>query len=171
MALRPRPLTHTVQVAPVEPQPRPLTRPKVELKTKPKSKTAIWNRKLWPAKILNDDLITKMCELIVKGLPFDAVCDYLGLQPEYWYTWVEKGKLAVEMGDEVKPEHEIYAQFYLRTRAASAEYRMKMVEQVHNSKSWLRPLRILERRDRKNWSKTAPDGGTVESFDPDERFL
>ena len=56
-------------------------------------------------------------------------------------------------------------------RKAIAEYRLKNVDGLQESEDWRRFLEILERRDRRTWNKQDPQGGTVDDYEANERFL
>jgi len=123
------------------------------------------------ATVLNSRTIEKFADLTRRGLPADAVCDYLGISNYVFWTWQRKGQAYIEGGYEPK-KHRIYGEFYQEWKRATAEYRLDLVERAHEkgNKEWVQPLAILERRDRKSFGRKDPIGGGESSYDPDERF-
>lgn len=119
---------------------------------------------------LDEALVDRFCRLILKGLGPDSVCDYLGINPGNFWTWIKRGESYLE-GDGEPKEHAIYAHFVLELKRAFARYKLRRVNALHTGKTWYRELAILERRDRKTWGKQDPFGGMTEDFDPDENFL
>ncbi len=145
-------------------------RKSVEAKTSPASDLLLL---AIPKSILNEDMIRRFCRLIKKGLPPDAVCDYLNVSRSAFQAWVRKGETFRNGGNEPK-EFALYAAFVGAFRRASATYRKRIIAQLHRSGNqyWAKEMTILERRDRKNFSRhEAPGQEGNESFDPDERFL
>lgn len=121
--------------------------------------------------ILNDLLIDQFCELIEDGLAADSVCNYIGIAPSTFWTWLRKGTLYLN-GGESPPELRGYGVFVRRFRQSTAKYLHRIGMNLHTSeKSWFRELEILSRRDRRTWSRDEPAGGSDDQFDPDERFL
>ena len=119
--------------------------------------------------VLNLHLITAFCDLIVKGLAVDAVCDYLSISNNDYYDWMRKGKKYLERD---KPS-KMQAIFLTRFKKALAMYRLDRVNRLHDStnRNWYKELAILERRDRKTYGRNEQPGGSDDTFDPDERFL
>jgi len=124
-----------------------------------------------PKTILTEKLTEDFCKLIVEGLPPDGVCDYLGIDDSTFWMWRRRGEKFLAANG--TPEnHAVYAYFLQKFKRASAEYRLDRIQNLHESKkNWFRELSILERRDRKSFSRHDPAGGTLEDYDPDERFL
>lgn len=120
---------------------------------------------------LDETLIRRFCRIILKGLPLDGCCDYLGINPSTFYAWLDKGKKYLDGGNK-PPENKIYGLFVHHIRKAFGRYRLRMNIRAHKGgRYWVRDVTILERRDRRNYSRNEPEGGTEESFDPDERFI
>lgn len=118
---------------------------------------------------LDRKLITFFCDLTVRGLPADGICDYLGISPEYYYRWLRVGNQLLEEGNIKRIE----AIFVRRYRKALAIYRLDRVDRLHDpvNRNWYKELAILERRDRKTYGRKEQPGGSEDTFDPDERFL
>lgn len=145
-------------------KPRPLTRRSGE---KRKSK-----RKSWPVTALTDELITEFMVWVKKGIPLDAICDYLSIDNGVFWKWVREGEKWIK-GDGEPPDKERCGAFVVELKKSSAEYRMRLIKELHdkNNLSWSKQLAILSRRDRKNFGVTEIQGGDDSSFNPDERFL
>lgn len=122
------------------------------------------NTKLTPK--LTDDF----CRYVRTGMPFDAVCDLLGMSPDTFWTWKRKAE-QFEVGNGEPKEYIAYAFFLAEVRKAFAEFRHRCIKKWKTSRDWVKYCTMLERRDRRNFSKNDPMGGTDEDYDPDERFL
>jgi len=125
-----------------------------------------------PKRLLTPDLIEKFCELVKRGLPADGCCDYLCIHTSTFWRWLKRGEL-YNTGDEQPTTDEIIGRFVMLYRRASAEYRLELVKRLHRTSSpmWVRDMAVLERRDRKSFSRNDQAGGTDDEFDPDEKFL
>jgi hypothetical protein len=127
------------------------------------------------AKLLTPKLIRQFYDLLKRGHTIDAVCDFLGVGPTNFWGWKVKGQAFLDTEDPSQriAAHEIYAHFVLETKKALAEYRFRVTRRAHDPFNRTRQvdLAILERRDRKNYSKQDPSGGLDENFDPDEKFI
>lgn len=124
---------------------------------------------------LNDRFVKGFCALIKRGLPVDGVCDYLGVASRVFWGWMKRGEIYLD-GDGEPKQYAMCGKFILLLRKATAEYRLTLVDSLHSreagrGQAWIRDMAILERRDRKNFSRETPAGGTMESFDPEEKFL
>lgn len=121
---------------------------------------------------LTTELIDRVAAFFLRGLPVDAVCDMLCLSNQQFFDWKRKGQMYLEAGC-TPQKNALYGEFLIRMRQATAEYRLSLVDRMHNtaSKMWVRDMAILERRDRANFSRFDQPGGTDDEFDPDERFL
>lgn len=121
---------------------------------------------------LTIELIQLFTQEVREGLPFDGVCDYLGIRTHTFWKWKRLGE-AYLSGDGTPEEHSIFGLFVQEIRKAAAEYRKTRLQSLHTprNKNWFRDIVILERRDRKSFSKHDPLGGTDEDVDFDERFL
>ena len=118
------------------------------------------------------ELILQFVELIEQGVSLDVTCDYLGVAQQTCSQWIKKGR-AYNTYPESEPKYEIYGDFEAALKKAAATYNIRMVKRVHNAeKGWSRDLAILERRDRKNYSKYDVMGGQgpLESLDPDQKY-
>jgi len=120
-------------------------------------------------KVLDLPLITAFCDLIVRGLAVDAVCDYLSIGNNEYYNWMRDGKNYLENDEPDK----LQAIFLTRFKKALAMYRLDRVSRLHDStnRNWYKELAILERRDRKTYGRNEQPGGSDDTFDPDEKFL
>ena len=119
---------------------------------------------------LTPEIIEQFCQLLEAGMPLDGACDYLGVAPQTFWTWIRKGNLFLQ-DPEIQPKFRIYGDFVLNTRRASAQYRLDVTRRLHTSTTWSRELAILERRDRKNFGRFDFSAGQgVEQLDPDDRF-
>lgn len=121
---------------------------------------------------LTPELHKKFCELVERGLPFDGVCDFLGIQGVTFSDWRRKGELYIA-GNCEPAEYAIYGQLILDVRQALAKFRLRMTDQWLNApgKEWIKYATMLERRDRRNFTRNTPTGGDDESFIPDQKFL
>ena len=100
----------------------------------------------------------------------DGVCDFLGIAPQTFWTWIRKGTLYLQ-DPEIQPRYKLYGDFMLNTRRSAAVYRLTITRKLHNSSTWSRELAILERRDRKNFSRwDVMGGGGYETLSIDEKF-
>ena len=86
------------------------------------------------------------------------------------WEWHRKGDEYIR-GNGDPPHFAIYGHFIQAMRKAIAEYRLKNVDGLQESEDWRRFLEILERRDRRTWNKQDPQGGTVDDYEANERFL
>lgn len=122
--------------------------------------------------VLDKKTIKRFCKLIKKGLPFDAVCDYLGISQANYYNWKRKGDLYLA-GNNQPAADAIYGYFVIKTKKALAKWRLDITEDmmIPGNRQWARNMTVLERRDRPSYSRQAPDGGDEEDYTPDERFL
>ena len=128
--------------------------------------------KLRLAYVLNAVLTESFCEFVRKGLPADGVCDLLGISTGSFWEWMRKGEQYLR-GDLKPDEHFVYGRFVQEFRRASADYRLRIIERLDRGGNglWARDMTILERRDRRNFSRQTPQGGEDSQYDPDERFL
>lgn len=123
------------------------------------------------ATILDDKLSEDFAGLVEEGIPIDAICDYLGLETSTFWDWKRKGEHYHNSGQS-PPRYAVFGEFVRQLRRASAVYRITRVRKLHNSKTiWVREMAILERRDKASFSRKEPPGGSLESYDPDEKFM
>jgi hypothetical protein len=125
-------------------------------------------------KSLNADLIRRFCEYLKKGVPIDITCDLLSISVMIYSHWKKKGENWLNSdGSNRERGHEIYAYFVQEMRKAVGEYKTDRIIKAHTLMPglWQRELAILERRDRKNFSKYENLGGEGDVYEPDERFL
>ena len=129
---------------------------------------------------LSSEVIETFVELILEGLPIMKVCDYLGLSHDTYYQWKQKGEEYVrDLDNGVKPVHPTYQVYAIFNRAATralAEWqlnihRRSMQTDSKHSNMWIRDMTQLERRDRKNWSKSETLSVTDTTALPDEAYL
>lgn len=116
---------------------------------------------------LTDDFV----EQITRGLTFDCVCNILRVSPSTFWSWIRKGE-AFNKSD-TPPEHAIFGHFVIEARKAAGDHIAMITDRWHDEDTpqWSQWATLLERRDRKNYSKIAPQGGVDEDYDPDESFL
>lgn len=120
---------------------------------------------------MSPELIERFCRLARKGVPPDAICDYLGVSAATFWGWIRKGEEFRQ--NSVPTEWAEYGDFVECYRKAVADYRISMITRVHSEHNpyWQRELAILERRDRRNWGRNTSAIGSDTEFDPDEKFL
>ncbi len=118
------------------------------------------------------EFIEKFSKYLKEGMPVDCICDYLGVDGTTFYDWVRKGESWIDGGQD-EADLEIYGIFVQQMRKAAAEYRFTVVRRLHrpSNRVWRRDLNILERRDRRNFGKQEQPGGTIDEYNPDEKFL
>lgn len=135
------------------------------------------SRKVWRPSAISLELTEQICALLEKGIPIDAVCDYFGIDHKTFYDWKNKGETYLkhmETPMSAKDNWRPYAEFVLKIKEALATYRIGLTERLHQrgNKGWFRDLSILERRDRRNFGRREPFGGTMDNTPPpDEKFL
>lgn len=102
----------------------------------------------------------------------DAICDYLGIHGSTFWKWCRRGDKYLH-GDGNPPGHRICGEFVMRLKKATAQYRFKIQVKLEgaNKSTWIKYMAILERRDRKNFSRNELPGGGEEAFDSDEKFV
>jgi hypothetical protein len=124
------------------------------------------------ARALTDELIGRFCKLVLRGLPADSVCGFLGLPGSTFHGWMRKGKRFVE-GDGEPKEWRLYGEFYSRVRKALARYELRTLDRMHRdgNRLWARDMTILERRNRKSFGRADPQGDGGQSYQADERFV
>lgn len=129
-------------------------------------------RELGDASSLNKRLIAQFCALAQSGKPMDAICDYLGIQTSSFWRWMRRGEKFIRGNGEPKG-HALCGQFVKDLKRATAIYRFRITDKLHTAgtKSWIKFMAILERRDRKNFSRNELPGGGEESLDADEKFV
>jgi len=121
---------------------------------------------------MSPDLIRQTVTLVRRGLPFDSICDYLGIDHKQFMEWKQAGE--AYLISDTPPHHAPYGEFVVELKRAIAEYRLVMIERLHKKGNlqWFRDLMVLERRDRRNWGKNDPFGGMMDTTPPpDEKFL
>ena len=121
-------------------------------------------------RVLNQRVIKSFCRLILRGLPPDAACDYLGISSGVFWRWIRRGEKFLN-GDGQPPEDALFGEFVRRYKRAFAKYRLNRIAKLHKSSQWVRELAILERRDRRSFGRYEPPGGTSDQYNPDEKFL
>jgi hypothetical protein len=123
-----------------------------------------------PVDGLNREIIDNFARYAKEGVPFDAICDFLGVSYTAFWKWFRSGSLYIE-GNGQPLHHKLYGQFVLALRKASAVYRIESIKNMHTRKDWFRFLYIMERRDPKTFGRqNALNQQSSETYDPDERF-
>lgn len=123
------------------------------------------------ASILNVKLAKQVCRYVKMGLPTDACCDLLGIAPTTWYLWRAKGEKYIN-GDGEPAHYRKYGMFVAMLRKAMAEYRLGLNMKLHGDEGdWVQAMTILERRDRRHFSRNEPQGGDEQEYQPDDRYL
>lgn len=110
--------------------------------------------------------------LVRNGLPFDGAADYLCIPRPRARTWQRKGRQFLD-GDGQPEEFAVYGYFVAMANKALAEFRKSITDDLmlEETPTWIKFMTILERRDRHNYSKAEPAGGSDEDYQPDERFI
>lgn len=127
---------------------------------------------------LTKKLIAEIKELIEEGLPLDSACAYLGITHHTLYDWKEKGEkylieLASPRGPEF-PEDELFAEFMLTVAKSRAALELELIRDLRDKKAlarWVRNMTILERRFRRDWSRSESLRVETEQTAPDEAYL
>lgn len=119
---------------------------------------------------LDQKLITRICDLAQKGLPLDAICDYLGIFANDMRQWIQKGERFFRT-ESTDYDQQIFGELFRQLRRAMAEFRMRHIEGLNDKGTWFKSINILERIDRKTFSKFDRYDQSTEVADPDERFL
>lgn len=121
---------------------------------------------------LTIDIIRRFAHFVGRrGLPPDGACDYLGIPPHAFWSWIRRGEAYVH-GDRTPKGDALYGKFYLTLKRSMARYRVSVLDRLHEGqKNWTCWMTILERRDRTNYHRNEPAGGDIEDYNPDERFL
>ena len=105
-----------------------------------------------------------------KGIPFTAICDYLGINDTTFQAWRRKGELALQGHGDDTDESRLYATFVLAMKRASAEVIMTHARNAQTSQQWYRSLRLLQILDKANYGND-PQGGSDAMMNPNESFL
>lgn len=153
-------------------------RKKIKSRALPRKKIVLASNRLRITRKVTDKLIRECVELILEGLPIDAVCDYLTISRSAYYDWKEKGERFLDQsftGRKVQyPEDETCAVFVQAVIKAKATWQRAILArsfQDRNKATWIRDMTMLERRDRANWGRNE----TVSVIDapplPDEAYL
>jgi hypothetical protein len=123
---------------------------------------------------LTPKLIDQFFQMGDRGVPFDAVCDALRVSKANFHQWVRRGELFLESEGGNDPEEAIYALFVQRMKESTASYRHRIIEELHTpdqGNDWIRLMTILERRDKRNFSRQDLAGAATDASDRDEAFL
>lgn len=123
--------------------------------------------------VISTALLRQFTSLIRRGLPFDSVCDFVGLDSATFWLWMKKGDRYLEGDDGDDEDLAPYGLFVRGVRKAFAEFKLQVIDQLMKEKptTWMRDIAILERRDRRNWSRLEIAGGSEDGINPDDRFL
>jgi len=156
-------------------QAKPKSKPKSRPKPKPSAPPPDPDKPTFIVRsartILNEEMIEQFCDYVARGLPFDGCCDMLGISPSTFHTWKRRGQRWLD-GDGKPKTDEIYGVFVNSVKRAFASYRLGIVDKMHsNSPYWVRDMTIMERRDRRNYCKSDPLGGTEDEYEPNEKFV
>ena len=118
-------------------------------------------------------LIGEICHYLLQSLPIGKCCDLVGISEVSYYVWKEKGEAYLKNGD--PHHHEIYGEFVLEVRAATAQWQLNILQQELNPTSynpgWIKAMTMLERRDRAHWGRSDAQGKVDESSNPDTSYL
>ena len=117
---------------------------------------------------LDQTVTRQLCALVEEGLGFESALNYLGIRPEPFFRWINKGELYWRT-NATNPKFRIYGEFVMALRKAQAVYVLTQTRDLRQKKGWFRALNVLERRDRKTWARREPQGGSLDSYDPDEK--
>lgn len=125
-----------------------------------------------PRTKLDRDTVEEFCKMVADGMPFTAVCDYIGINDTTFQAWRRKGELILQGHDIVADEDEcaLYAMFVLGMKKASAEVIMRLAKQAQRSRQWYRAFRLLQTLDKANYGHD-PQGGSDAVMDPNEKFV
>ena len=129
-------------------------------KRKSRTKIVLAKNRLRITRKVTDKLIRECVELVLEGLPIDAVCDYLTISKSAYYDWKEKGERFLDQsytGRKVMyPEDEpcaVFVQAVIKAKATWQREILKRSFQDRNKSTWIRDMTMLERRDRANWGR------------------
>lgn len=106
------------------------------------------------------DAITTLVEI---GLPLDSVCDYLLIEHDTLFDWLQQGK-----EDAKDKRHTAEARLVKRFRQATAAHRLLMIEQATTEQ---RAMKMLQLRDPAYGANGDPSEGDDYSTIQDQRFL
>jgi hypothetical protein len=116
------------------------------------------------------DLVEEFCTRVAQGMPATAVCDYLGIRDSVFQHWRRLGTSYID-GRPLAGASEIHGIFVSGLKRACAEWIDQRVQGVqNNAATWFRDLKLLQIRDRGNFSETV-QGGQDDQVDPNESFL
>jgi hypothetical protein len=119
--------------------------------------------------ILTEKLIEEFCAFVEDGKNPSAVAGFLGIDPSVYWTWIDKGRKYLQ-GNREPEEHAIFGRFLIEFRRA-ASARVMELEEGLKGKEWVKNLATLERLVPDIYSRRREQGGEIESYNPDERFL
>jgi len=99
-----------------------------------------------PSFVVQPGMARRIVRLIRRGMPYTAVCRYVGITPKTFKDWLEKGRSGYS------PE---YVNFYRKICRAEARAEMETLKSLrrHRSADWRVSAWELERRWPENWSK------------------
>lgn len=116
------------------------------------------------------DLVEEFCTRVMQGIPATTVCDYLGIRDSVFQHWRRLGTSFLD-GRPLEGAGEIHAIFVSGLKRACAEWiEVRVTSAQTNPTSWFRDLKLLQIRDRANFSETV-QGGQDDQIDPNESFL
>lgn len=134
-------------------------------KKKLKTLVEVWYKS---SERVRPDTIRSIADSIREGLPVESACTIAGISPGTYKLWEAAGRDFIELGpgetyhgNRHVRRNEEHAEFYLRLEQAKALYQQKVIRRSLDtdaySPNWMRDMSILERRFRKDWSRTPQD--------------
>jgi hypothetical protein len=85
--------------------------------------------------------------LVEGGMPVPAIAARFGLEADELYEDIDAGRHVDAPEPLVKLEQVI--------RLGEAEYQLRLIAAVQDSKNWMGPMKLLEARFKKSWGKDA----------------
>ena len=132
---------------------------------------AVRAKKVQPAWTLTPEVIAKLVKYFREGLPIQTACE-LALVPYSKFKWWSVRGLQWLNSEGKDEDTAVYGQFLVEVRQAQAYWKRKMALRAakKNSPTWVQPVTLLERRDRRHYGHKEPEGGTVEQANSSELF-
>ena len=115
-------------------------------------------------------------EYLEEGNPIDTTQDLVGIGTITYNKWIKRGEDYEEKvleGTHDPMDYTCY-KFMVKVRKAIAISKRRHVLRLNSNNpftDWRRSLAVLERRDKKNWSKEVININKEVVYDPDEAFL
>lgn len=126
---------------------------------------------------LTPDLTKRLCELLKEGLPREPASCLLQVLPMQLYRWLDNGQAyldAVYNGRRPDKDHQADADFLVAIKKAEAEWQHSLIKRSFQNRAasmWVRDMTMLERRDRKHWSRSETLAVRDAPALPDEAYL